>query len=146
MRNQYLPSSISLYNPEGINSIVSLQANGTIEWSYSWTDNGNSLDKYSLVALSYGIIWTGPKLSSELIGMLSIARGFSLFRPRWFVAIGSVFSPLGIGLIFTMVLYVVELVVHKIDQLFTPSFLQDSLVVITMVMLEIQFLFDRLRQ
>ena len=36
---------------------------GTIDWSYSWTDNSNQLDNYGIIALSYGIIWTGPKIS-----------------------------------------------------------------------------------
>ncbi|MGY8746421.1 MAG: hypothetical protein ACKVG2_07715, partial [Candidatus Poseidoniales archaeon] len=61
--NAFIPVSMQ---SDGDDSIVSMLPNGTIDWSYSWTDNGNSLDRFGLIVLSYGIIWTGPKSTSEL--------------------------------------------------------------------------------
>ena len=43
-----------------------MHANGTIMWSYSWSDNSNNLQDYRLIALSYGLVWTGPSQSSEI--------------------------------------------------------------------------------
>ena len=47
-------------------TIVSKLPNGSIDWTYAWGDNTNNMDGYSLIALSYGVIWTGPYYGSEL--------------------------------------------------------------------------------
>ena len=40
--------------------------NGSLEWSYSWHELDGYHDKYSILPLSYGVIWTGPAYNSNL--------------------------------------------------------------------------------
>ena len=40
--------------------------NGTQEWTYSWWDNTDNQDSYSILTTSYGLIWTGPPTYSDL--------------------------------------------------------------------------------
>ena len=64
--SEWVPNNVYSGDPDRITSIVSMHANGTIMWSYSWSDNSNILQDYELIALSFGLVWTGPSQSSDI--------------------------------------------------------------------------------